>query len=192
MYEQQLFLESDVAKRELLPDMDRDGNLMLFDKEGVDQMQKKKIYPLDSTIEKWFEAYLAEDGSSTGLLTPSLASGSNKVATPPMLDFGLSLDKHESKPSKGKNQRVSVVVEQAEEKRQELFCRLVILKKERIKSVSDTLEINEIVTKIKCLNALINRIKYGPRFVPKAPPIDQLRKPSKNGFISDRTYSFLN
>ena len=164
-------------------------------------MQKKKIYPLDSTIEKWFEAYMPDEfASSGGRRSASLASDGRrpgKDKEPPTLDFGIRPKKEgiTVESIKDKNEKVNSryleIKEQAEAKRTELFCRLVILKKERIKSVNDTLEINEIVTKIKCLNALINRIKYGPKFVPKE-QIKQWKKPSKNGFISDRTYQFLN
>jgi hypothetical protein len=54
------------------------------------------------------------------------------------------------------------VAKQADLKRVELFRRLTVLKKQLIKSVNDSLEMNDIQTKLKCLHALLQRIKLGP------------------------------
>lgn len=47
------------------------------------------------------------------------------------------------------------------------------------------------MTKIKCLNALVNRIKFGASHTGKDIEILEWKKPGKNGFISDRTFDFL-
>ena len=43
----------------------------------------------------------------------------------------------------------------------------MLLKTKRVKGVAETLEINDILTKVKCLNALVNRIKYGTSYQKK-------------------------
>ena len=65
---------------------------------------------------------------------------------------------------------------------------------QKTKGVVDTLEMNDIKTKIKCLNAVIKRIKFEQDRkvqVSKKNNEYSFSKPSKNGFISDKTFSFL-